>query len=188
MKLSSFFLAVFVSIHISCSVQTLHCRDMKYLSLSKVDKNGQHIDILYNKTSNDLLFHDDRILFRKSNLNKSSKIQALEEYFCFYKDETISDKIYSQKYGRIQNRIKLIKENIKFSVEVEALYSLTTFFFEDNVAISPVIVNRNTGRVCNFQRKDMDEVYKIYRVWFRKMKRERFSNVEWPLKKTSICG
>jgi len=54
--------------------------------------------------------------------------------------------------------------------------------FEDNVAISPVIVNKKTGKICNFERKEIDEVYSIYKTWFRRMKKEGFSQVTWPLK------
>lgn len=167
---------------ISCSVQAIGCHGFKYFSLSKVDNNRQHVNFSYGVLSPNDLFDDDRILLRKSNLRKSDKIKALEEYLCFYKNEVVSNKMYSQKYGRIQNRIKLSKENIKFPVEVEALYSLTTMLFEDNVAISPVIVNKKNGKICNFERKEMDEVYSIYRTWFRRMEKEGFSQVTWPLK------
>lgn len=169
-------------VQISCSIRTFDCSHLKYLSLSKEDNNRQHINYLYGVSSSNDFFDDDRVLFRKGNLRKSDKIKALEEYLCFYKNEMVSNKNYSQKYGRIQNRIKLSKENIKFPVEVEALYSLTSMLFEDNVAISPVIVNKKTGKICNFERKEMDEVYTIYRTWFRRMKKEDFSRIKWPLK------
>lgn len=169
-------------LQISCSIRTFDCHYLKYLSLSKEDNNRQHIDFSYGVSSSIDFFDDDRVLFRKSNLRKSDKIKALEEYLCFYKNEIVSNKNYSQKYGRIQNRIKLSKGNIKFPVEVEALYSLTSMLFEDNVAISPVIVNKKTGKICNFERKEMDEVYTIYRTWFRRMKKDEFSQIKWPLK------
>jgi hypothetical protein len=169
---------------ISCSIQTFDGHHLKYLSLSKVDHNRQHVNFTYGVCYADESFEDDRILFRKSNLSKSDKIKALEEYLCFYKNETISDKMYSQKYGRIDNRIKLSKENIKFPVEIEALYSLTALLFDDNVAISPVVISKKTGKICNFERKDVDSVYKIYRAWLKKMKKEGFTKLEWPLKNT----
>ncbi|MGE8430748.1 MAG: hypothetical protein ACN6O7_22930 [Sphingobacterium sp.] len=171
-------------LQISCSIQTFDCHHLKYLSLSKIDHNRQHVNFSYGLSSADESFEDDRILFRKSNLSKSDKIKALEEYLCFYKNETISDKMYSQKYGRIHNRIKLSKENTKFPVEIEALYSLTTLLFDDNVAISPEIIDKKTGKICNFERRDVDSVYKIYRVWLKKMKKDGFTNMVWPLKNT----
>lgn len=173
---------IIILLHISCSVRTVDCHHLKYLSLSKQHNNRQHINFLYGVSSSNDFFDDDRVLFRRSNLKKSDKIKALEEYLCFYKNDIVSDKNYSEKYGRILNRIKLSKENIKFPVEVEALYSLTSMLFEDNVAISPVMVNKKTGKICNFERKEMDEVYTIYRTWFRRMKKEDFSRIKWPLK------
>ena len=119
---------------------------------------------------------------RKSNLRKSDKIRLLEEYLCFYLNDKLSSRMYSQAYGRIQNRIKISKEKIKFPIEIEALYSLTSYLFDENVAISPVILNRRTGGACNFERKDIDAVYKLYKEWFKEMKKNGFSNLTWPLK------
>ncbi|WP_333625472.1 hypothetical protein [Sphingobacterium siyangense] len=117
-------------LQISCSIRTFNCHHLKYLSLFKENSNRQHINFSYGVSSANDLFDDDRILFRKSNLRKSDKIKALEGYLCFYKNEMVSNKNYSQKYGGIQNRIKLSKENIKFPVEVEALYSLTSMLLK----------------------------------------------------------
>lgn len=117
MKKSNSFLILILGItialfQISCSIQTFDCHHLKYFSLSKVDNNRQHVNFSYGVSSANDFFDDDRVLFRKSNLRKSDKIKALEEYLCFYKNEIVSNKMYSQKYGRIQNRIKLSKEAI----------------------------------------------------------------------------
>ncbi len=45
-----------------------------------------------------------------------------------------------------------------------------------------MIVNKKTGKICNFERKEIDEVYKIYRTWYRRMKKDEFSRIKWPLK------
>src|SRR5690606_17047619 len=113
------------------------------------------------------------------------RIGVLQEYLCFQGKNEFSDKYYSNKFGRSENRIKLVKEDIKYPVEVEALYSLTSLLFDESVAISPVIINRTTGESCNFQRKDLDVVYEIYKDWIKKMKEEGFDNITWPLKNSN---
>ncbi|MHC8947583.1 hypothetical protein [Sphingobacterium hungaricum] len=158
---------------------------MNYLSLSEVINSEQYIIASYPSKNQDNEFLEDRFLFRRSNLSKPDAIEALEEYFCFYKNQTVSNRTYSYRYGRIENRMKLINENIKFSVEVEALYTLTSMIFDDPVYISPVLINKNTGQICNFSREDMDVVYRIYKDWFRRMRKDGFSSISWPLKNSN---
>ena len=176
---------LFSALQMRCSIHSINCSDMKYLSLvSETEKNGQsqyYINASFPYKSEEFFFENDRVRMRKSNLKKSEKIKLLEEYLCFYQNDKPSIRMYSQTYGRIQNRLKISREKIKFPVEIEALYSLTSYLFDENVAISPVILNRRTGEDCNFERKDIDAVYKLYKKWFKEMKRNGFSNITWPL-------
>lgn len=177
---------VLYAFQMGCSVRLSSCTHMKYLSLASHDvkgnENREYIMVSFGDKPDDGFFEDERVQLRKSKLSRSKKIEALEEYLCFYQNESISNRLYSQRYGRMQNRIKISRENIKFPVEVEALYSLTSMFFDEDVVISPVIINRKTGQNCNFERKDMDIVYKIYKNWFKEMKKQKFYNITWPLK------
>lgn len=158
--------------------------NLKYLSLSdaaKVDREYErHIEVLYKRVETEFV-PDDRVKFNKLGLNREDRIEFLEEYLNFYGNTSISNKNFSSLYGRSNNRLEIVKKNIRYPIEVEALYSMTTFLFKDNVTISPVILSRKTGMICNFERKDISKVYEIYGEWFKKMKRNKFSKLCWPL-------
>jgi len=159
---------------------------LKYLSLSEPLKHDQkyerHIEVLYKDYSVKEFAPDDRMKLNKMGLNRANRIDILQEYLSFYGNETISNKRFSNIYGRNENRLLIAKENLKFSVELEALYSMTTMLFNGSVIISPVLKNKETGEICNFSRKDLDLVYTIYREWFLNMKKNNFSKLTWPLK------
>lgn len=159
---------------------------LKYLSLAeplKQDQNYErHIEVLYKNQSVKEFAPDNRIKLNKMGLNKVNRIDVLQEYLSFYGNETISNKWFSNIYGRNENRLLIAKENLKFSVELEALYSMTAMLFNGSVIISPVLKNKETGEICNFSRKDLDLVYTIYREWFLNMKKNNFSKLTWPLK------
>ncbi|RKO70751.1 hypothetical protein D7322_15895 [Sphingobacterium puteale] len=190
-RIIKFYLMIVVGIFVTglltgCSILSINCSGMKYLSLiSEIGKNGQsqyYINASFPYKSEAGFFEDDRVRMRKSNLRKSDKIRLLEEYLCFYRNDKLSNRMYSQVYGRTENRIKISTEKLKFPIEIEALYSLTSYLFDDAVVISPIILNKHTGKNCNFNRKDMDTVYLLYKKWFKKMKKGEFSNLTWPLK------
>jgi len=179
------YVTLFSIFQIGCSIRSNNYSEMKFLSLFSekgIDGKAQYyINASFPYQSKEF-FEDDRVRMRKSNLRKYDKIKLLEEYLCFYRNDKLSSRMYSQAYGRVQNRLKISKEKIKFTIEIEALYSLTSYLFDENVAISPVILNRRTGEACNFERKDIDAVYKLYKEWFREMKKNGFLNLTWPLK------
>lgn len=158
--------------------------NLKYLSLSDATKIGReyerHIEVLYKGVDTEFV-PDDRVKFNTLGLNKEDRIEFLEEYLNFYGNTSISNKNFSILYGRSHNRLEIVKKNIRYPIEVEALYSMTTFLFKDNIIISPVILNRKTGRICNFERKDINKVYEIYGEWLKKMKRNKSSKLSWPL-------
>lgn len=158
---------------------------LKYLSLSDTVKQHQacekHIEVLYNSNSSTEFTPDDRVILDKMGLKRKDRIKVLYEYLNFYGDTCISNKYFSNIYGRSHNRVEMVKRNIRYPVEVEALYSMTTMLFKGSVIVSPVLINQQTGEVCNFNRNDLDIVYKIYREWFIKMKKENFSKLSWPL-------
>ncbi|WP_316826017.1 MULTISPECIES: hypothetical protein [Pedobacter] len=158
---------------------------LKYLSLSDSVTQSQtcerHIEVLYKENSLTEFPSDDRIAFDRLGLNKTDRIKILREYLSFYGDTCVSNKYFSNIYGRSHNRLEISKKNIRYPVEVEALYSMTTMLFKGSVIISPVLINKQTGETCNFKRNDLDIVYKIYREWFVKMKKGNFSELSWPL-------
>jgi len=174
-----------------CSSRRLNATDRRYLSLSEQKIWGDQIFSpaiivkLPEKDTLSLFDTDIRHTIRRMNFRKFDQIRLLEEYLSFYGNENISGQGFPFRYGRSVNRHKMAKEEIKFPIEVEALYTLTAHLFYEDVLISPVIIERNTGRYCNFNRRDLDAVYRIYRDWFKRMKRENFEHITWPLKNTS---
>lgn len=159
----------------------------RYLKLSKQYKTTgtfeRHIEIIYNSGTKHSEFDlDDRVIFNRLELIKKNKICFLEEYLNFQGNETISNKFFSNIYGRGRNRLEMIKKDIRYPVEVEALYSMTTILFEGSVIISPVLINKQTGQICNFDRSEMDKIYRVYGQWFKEMKSCKFTKLRWPLK------
>lgn len=179
-------LSILLLLQFSCSIRRFDCNKGNYLflveSTSKDGKLVGHIDVIYDSNVMESFSIDQRVILKKMNLNKKQKVLVVREFLCFKNKVEISDKSYSNRFGRITNRIKIIRENIKYPIQVEALYSLTTLLFDEDVLISPVIINRRTGMNCNFQKEDIDKVYKIYNSWFRKMEKENFERITWPLK------
>lgn len=174
-----------------CSLKRPNAADRRYLSLLEQKIWRDRVDLpaiivkLPEKDTLSLFDTGTRHTIRRMNFRKSDQIRLLEEYLSFYGNEKISGQRFPHCYGRSVNRYKMAKEDIKFPIEVEALYTLTAHLFYEDVLISPVIIERNTGRYCNFNRRDLDAVYKIYRDWFKRMKRENFEDITWPLKNTS---
>jgi|GEM_PF-760943 len=160
--------------------------DSKYLQLSGIEKVGNkignHIQVVANRGSADQWQMDYRILLRKMDLGREQWSQVLQEYLSFEGMLQASNQTYSIRFGRSQNRLRMIREDLHFPVEVEALYSITGLLFDEDVAISPVLMNRQTGEICNFQRADLDTVFRIYKNWFGKMESSDFSDLKWPLK------
>jgi len=158
---------------------------LKYLSLSDPVKQNQtcerHIEVLYKRNSSTEFTPDDRVILDKLGLNRKDRIKVFHEYLNFYGDTCVSNKYFSNIYGRSQNRAEMVKRNIRYPVEVEALYSITTMLFKGSVIVSPVLINQQTGKVCNFNRNDIDIVYKIYKEWLTKMEKRNFSKLSWPL-------
>lgn len=159
---------------------------LKYLSLSEsLQQDKMQIVVVYENHLAEEFAPDDRVKLDKLELNKANRVAVLQEYLSFYGNETISSKSFSNIYGRNENRLLIAKENLKFPVEVEALYSMTTMLFNGSVIISPILINKETGEICNFSRKDLDLVFAIYREWFVKMKKNEFSKLTWPLEGTN---
>ncbi len=166
-----------------CSMNHGHCKKMKFLSLSSSDSgDGLYITVLSDKYESTSFVSDSRRSLRQTGLNKQDRIEVINEYLCFYKNQNVSNQKFASNFGRSSNRLRLVEEKVKFPIEVEALYSLTSMLFDDNVPISPVLINKKTGENCNFKRHDLDIVYEIYRTWFSQMKNSGFSDMKWPLK------
>ena len=182
-------LSLICLIFLSCaSVSTKRQNSRKYLLLSDVGKlrnpNQRHIEIIQSKLGNSEFTSTDKVTFNKLGLNDKEKVIFLGEYFSFYGDTTVSDNFFPVGYGRSANRLEILKKKIRYPIEVEALYSMTAMLFEGSVIISPVLINKRTREICNFKRQDVDEVYKIYREWFKKMKSNNLNKLSWPLKGT----
>lgn len=156
----------------------------KFLSLVKpIEQDGvklRHIEI-HDVIIDSMIILDDRVMINKMRLSKADRIQVLKEYLSFRGDITRSNKSYPVGFGRGENRLKVIYDKMYYSIEVEALYSFTSMLFYGSTPISPILIKTKTGDICNSNRTDLDEVYKCYYKWFKRMEKTNFSNLTWPL-------
>ncbi|WP_447767077.1 hypothetical protein [Sphingobacterium faecium] len=175
---------------VSCKIykgNLVNLDKLMYMELSPIlkgqdiIKNSRHIRLKYKFPSDTQIIGDERKLFYSMAQTKKARIKFLNEYFAFYGDTTISDKRFPDMYGSRIGKNRINDEKIQFTIEVEALYSLTTMLIKENIVISPVLINKKTGYICNFRQKDITNVYKIYQNWFSKMKNNNFLNITYPL-------
>lgn len=175
-----------ISLCSSCSVNNaLWNIKLKYLIFSpdKFSSDKGHIELGNMKklilSEKEFLPFDDRDLMAKLSYKREDRIALLKEYFFFQGYKEQSNKEYAFHIGTSKNKAFIVKE--KIPVPVEALYSLSIMLLDYNVSISPVLINKNTGRVSNGDEKEMKEIFDIYKTWFYKMEKSGFNEITWPL-------
>ncbi|KAA2240674.1 hypothetical protein F0L74_31515 [Chitinophaga agrisoli] len=192
MKVLTYFIAfVVVTILVSCVAATkLYSQKNRHL-LHKTDLDttayfyGQHIDVEDRRmeigdTSEGLYILgsvDDRDIINSSKYSDEEKIEVLRQFLTFQGDTVRSNKGYFL-HDIIWERPK---QKEPFTIEVEALFSLTRMLTEGLPPIDPVIIERQTGKPINTDRKKMDEVYAIYKKWFADNSNTDFTDMSWPL-------
>jgi len=75
----------------------------------------------------------------------------------------------------------MTREKIPLTIQVEALYAISIMLLDYNVSISPVLINTETGLVCNENQHEINEVFKIYRKWLKVTEKNGFTIIKWPL-------
>lgn len=174
----------------SCSIHRESGRiQSKYLTLfalsSTFSKGKQHIILREERKllRKDMEFIplDDREIMTRLSYTREDRIAVLKSYFSFQGCQQTSDKRYGIDIGSSKNKALMAKENISFSVEVEALYSLSMMLLGHPVNISPVLINTSTGAVSNWNKEEMKEIFSIYKKWLNKMEDSNFEKLTWPL-------
>jgi len=124
---------------------------------------------------------DDRDIMTGSKYTRAESIEVLKEFLTFQGDTVPSNKRYFFPEDYV---FRQPKEKEHFTIEVEALYSFTKMLTIGLSPIKPVIIERQTGKSINADRKKMDEVYAIYKRWFADNSKTNFMNMTWPLANT----
>ncbi|TQM50847.1 hypothetical protein BDE36_2611 [Arcticibacter tournemirensis] len=167
-------------------------KQLHYLRLTELTVTHslqQHIELRDShkvKYADDEFFlQDDREIMERLGYSERQKTAVIKEYLLFQGCRSKSNKQYAFHIGTTENRLMRAHDSITFSVEVEALYSLSILLLKHNVRISPVLINKTTGRVCNYNRMEMDEIYSLYRKWFVIFEQNKFKRFVWPLKNSN---
>jgi hypothetical protein len=128
---------------------------------------------------------DDRAHMSRAKFTPEERIALFRELLSFQHDTSLSNKFYFFiRRGEGGLVWKRPRHTADFTVEVEALFSLTRMFTFGLPPLEPVILDKRTGEVVNRDPKRMDEIYGIYRKWLKGQEETGFTNMSWPLENT----
>lgn len=118
---------------------------------------------------------DDRNFFY--DYSRGDKINILKEYLTFEADNNISNKTYefAPDWGTKPDNL---------TIQVEALFSFSWMFVLGYPPIRPVLLDKETGKKIELNKKNIKLLYNIYRKWLNRQEKEGFKNITWPLDKT----
>ena len=118
---------------------------------------------------------DDRTVMNRMHFTKEMRIQVLKELLTFQYDSVKSD-----KFLYIRGRWKNVEDK-NFTIEIEALYSFTRMLADGNPRILPVLIDRKTKEIITGKRKEINEIYNVYREWLTENEKTDFKDFKFPL-------
>lgn len=183
MKKDLFLIIISLIFHLM-TMATPPQKDRKFLWKSDLDNSkefyGSHIvlKIIESKYigAGMIMLKDDRDFF--SDYSREDKINILKEYLKFEADTNISNKSYAftPDWGTSKS------DNL--TIQVEALFSFSRMFMIGYPPLRPVLLDKETGKKIELNKKNIKLLYNIYRKWLIRQEKEGFKNITWPLEKT----
>jgi hypothetical protein len=149
---------------------------------------GQHISVIDSTLANDgyELRIDDRDIIAGLNFSKQTKILILEEYLNYENDTVKSNKYYYFRLKSYQGDWSIPKVS-NFTIEIEALFSFTRMLTKGITPLVPTLIDRNTGKQINGDQKKVRKVFKIYKDWLARNKKQDFKDITLPLDGSPYC-